>query len=268
MSLHLTVLEALGPHMIGWPPRRGESGLPALWRNRLFGERGGVFVGQGDLLLDFADLTRVPVWSPETGQLGVRYACRPHGLGHPEVAAFHTHPVRYDRDLRMIRRRIDRHLWLSDADVHAFRAQHRRYGYLWHLIGALDVGAFHIEDVLRGRRGPRLVFRCASLEQIMPALEAVLVERERLLHVPGGPTRRPTWSTVDAWLAPFLPEGLVPSRHASAPEVLALAPWLARTLRLLGLERHWASTPLAGEPGFVAEVRRCLHLGDQQGISR
>ena len=138
---------------------------PSSFRRRLpvFDERAGMMAGCEDRILEYQDLTTASVRSPVTGLVGVRYRCRPHDLAHAELGAFHTHPVLYSNDVRTVRRRIEQLLWLSDADVHAFMSQHRRFGFRWHFVAAMDLGCFHIEDVLRGKRGPRLVLRTPDL---------------------------------------------------------------------------------------------------------
>jgi hypothetical protein len=203
----------------------------------------------------FADLTRRSVVSGDGAHLGVRYACRTHLF--EGVAAFHTHPVRLCPDPRGMRRRIDRHLWLSKADVAAFRAQHWWLGYNWHLVACLDVGLFHIEDVRRGRRGPRVIFRWPALEVALTALEAQANERERLLAFAG---RRPSWLQVDHWPAPCLPGGLLASTAPTAPEVLALVPWLADIVTRLDAVPAWRrwGRLAAGHPPEAREFRERL----------
>ncbi|MEB3237780.1 MAG: hypothetical protein VKO64_09155 [Candidatus Sericytochromatia bacterium] len=253
--LHDAFVERLGPHMAGHPPRPSEPMALARRRNLLFGERGGVFGGRNGVFEAFADLTRRPMLSHDGVRLGVRYAC--HTDLFAGVAAFHTHPVSLCRDPGRLRRRIDRHLWLSDADVLAFRAQHRRLGFRWHLVASLDVGLFHIEDVLRGRRGPRAILRWPGFEAGLPALEALASEREGLLRWAGV---RPSWAGVDQGLAACLPAGLLPSREPGAPEVLALVPSLVRGIERLDAVsawRRWGRRP-DGHPPEARAFRELL----------
>lgn len=179
-SMHVRLIDELGLSMLNTL-----LASPSSLRRRLpvFDERAGMMAGCEDRILEYQDLTTATVRSPTTGVVGVRYRCRPHTLAHAELGAFHTHPVLYSRDLRTIRRRIEQLLWLSDADVHAFLAQHRRFGLRWHFVAALDLGCFHIEDVLRGRRDPRLVLRTPDLARHVRRLAPEIAFYDHVLRV-------------------------------------------------------------------------------------
>ena len=178
--LHDQLIHELGLSMLN--TLMANSPTP-LRRIPVFDERGGMMAGCEDRILEFQDLTTGIVRSRQTGLVGVRYRCRPHALTHAEVGAFHTHPVLYSRNIRTIKRRIDALLWLSDPDVEAFRQQHARLGMNWHFIAALDLGCFHIDDVRRGHRTPRLVIRTPDLVHHVRRLEPEIAFFDEVLRV-------------------------------------------------------------------------------------
>lgn len=136
----------------------------------VFDERGGMFGGEGSRLSEYQNLTTGVFHSRQRQIVGVRYRCRPNTLESAEVGAFHTHPVAFSKSLKQIRTRIERLLWMSDMDRKAFLKQYELYGYEWHFIGAMDIGCFHIDDVRRDIREPRLVLRYDRLEEAVAHL--------------------------------------------------------------------------------------------------
>gem|GEM_PF-5735474 len=179
-SMHVRLIDEFGLSMLNTLTASTSS-----LRRRLpvFDERAGMMGGCEDRILEYQNLTTATVRAPGTGTIGVRYRCRPHDLVHAELGAFHTHPVLYSSDLRTVRRRIEQLLWLSDADVHAFLVQHRRFGLKWHFVAAMDLGCFHIEDVVRGRREPRFVLRTPDLSMHVKRLAPEIAFYDHVLRV-------------------------------------------------------------------------------------
>ncbi len=136
----------------------------------VFDERGGVFGGNDDQLAEFQNLTTGVFHSSRRRVVGVRYRCKPNDLVLPEIGAFHTHPALFTTSVKQVRSRMERMLWLSDMDVKAFLKQHELYGYLWHFIGTIDIGCFHIDDVKRDIREPREILRYPDVEGVIARL--------------------------------------------------------------------------------------------------
>lgn len=148
----------------------------------VFDERGGMFGGEQGVLNEYQNLTTGVFHSRQRHIVGVKYRCRPNTLSGDEVGAFHTHPVAYSKSLRQIRQRIDRLLWMSDMDMKAFLKQHELYGYQWHFIGAMDIGCFHIDDVKRDIREPRLVMRYEKMEEAVEHLAPQIQFYDQILQ--------------------------------------------------------------------------------------
>lgn len=158
-------------------------------RIHVFDERGGIMGGRGDTIQQYQNLTTGVFHSKTRKVVGVRYRCIPNDLTSPEIGAFHTHPALYDPDIDKVRRRIDQLIWLSDMDRKAFYKQHEMYGYEWHFIGCIDIGAFNIHDLKRGQPYPRYVFRYPRLEELMARLEPQILHYDRILQNPGDSSR-------------------------------------------------------------------------------
>ena len=150
-------------------------------RIHVFDERGGIMGGAGDTIQQYQNLTTGVFHSRSRKIVGVRYRCVPNDLTTTEIGAFHTHPALYDPDVDKVRRRIDQLIWLSDMDRQAFYKQYELYGYEWHFIGCIDIGAFNIHDLLKGQPYPRYVFRYPNLEQLMAKLEPQIMHYDRML---------------------------------------------------------------------------------------
>lgn len=151
-------------------------------RIHVFDERGGIMGGRGDTIQQYQNLTTGVFHSKTRKVVGVRYRCIPNDLSSPEIGAFHTHPALYDPDIDKVRRRIDQLIWLSDMDRKAFYKQYEMYGYEWHFIGCVDIGAFNIHDLKRGQPYPRYVFRYPRLEELMARLEPQILHYDRILR--------------------------------------------------------------------------------------
>ena len=136
----------------------------------VFDERGGVFGGHGDKLMEFQNLTTGVFHSSRRRVVGVRYRCKPNDLELPEIGAFHTHPALFSTSVKQVRSRMERMLWLSDMDVKAFLKQNELYGYTWHFIGTIDIGCFHIDDVKQGIREPREILHYPDVEGVIARL--------------------------------------------------------------------------------------------------
>jgi hypothetical protein len=158
-------------------------------RIHVFDERGGIMGGRGDTIQQYQNLTTGVFHSKTRKVVGVRYRCIPNDLTSPEVGAFHTHPALYDPDVDKVRRRIDQLIWLSDMDKKAFYKQHEMYGYEWHFIGCIDIGAFNIHDLKKGQPYPRYVFRYPRLEEVMAKLEPQILHYDRILRGQGATNR-------------------------------------------------------------------------------
>ncbi|MEB3330744.1 MAG: hypothetical protein VKQ33_16080 [Candidatus Sericytochromatia bacterium] len=155
-------------------------------RIHVFDERGGVMGGQGDTVQAYQNLTTGVFHRRDRKIVGVRYRCEPGAIPAPALGAFHTHPALWSPDVRRVRRRIDQLLWLSEADVSAFKAQHRLYGYQWHFVGCVDLACFHIDDLARGRQHPRYVVRYPHLERLMALLEPLIAHYDARLQATAG----------------------------------------------------------------------------------
>lgn len=136
----------------------------------VFDERGGVFGGHDQQLMEFQNLTTGVFHSSRRRVVGVRYRCKPNDLVLPEIGAFHTHPALFSTSVKQVRARMERMLWLSDMDVKAFLKQNELYGYEWHFIGTIDIGCFHIDDVRKGIREPREVLPYPDVEGVIARL--------------------------------------------------------------------------------------------------
>ncbi|MGE5707078.1 MAG: hypothetical protein ACM3YO_02000 [Bacteroidota bacterium] len=148
----------------------------------VFDERGGVFGGPGDFIQSYQNLTTGVFHSKRRQIVGVRYRCKPNDLAEPELGGFHTHPALFSKNTRQVRRRIDRLLWLSEMDRLAFLKQHELYGFEWHFVGTIDIGCFHIEDVLAGESGPREVLRHPDLPGVIERLAPHIEFFDRVLQ--------------------------------------------------------------------------------------
>lgn len=160
-------------------------------RIHVFDERGGIMGGRGDTIQQYQNLTTGVFHSKTRKVVGVRYRCIPNDLTSPEIGAFHTHPALYDPDIDKVRRRIDQLIWLSEMDKKAFFKQHEMYGYEWHFIGCVDIGAFNIHDLKKGQPYPRYVFRYPRLGELMARLEPQILHYDRILQTAGASTRGP-----------------------------------------------------------------------------
>lgn len=160
-------------------------------RIHVFDERGGIMGGRGDTIQQYQNLTTGVFHSKTRKVVGVRYRCIPNDLTSPEIGAFHTHPALYDTDIDKVRRRIDQLIWLSDMDRKAFYKQHEMYGYEWHFIGCVDIGAFNIHDLQKGQPYPRYVFRYPRLARLMARLESQILHFDRILRSQATSSRGP-----------------------------------------------------------------------------
>lgn len=160
----------------------------------VFDERGGVFGGELDgdqgTLQAYENLTTGVFHSRQRRVVGVRYRCRPNALEVSEIGAFHTHPALFSTNVRQVRARTERLLWMSEMDRKAFLKQHELYGYRWHFIGSMDLGCFHIDDVLAGQYGPREILRYPKLEEAIAELEPQVRFYDRILN--SAPVRNPS----------------------------------------------------------------------------
>ncbi len=148
----------------------------------VFDERGGVFGGHNGIMQEYQNLTTGVFHSKSRKVVGVRYRCKPNTLQVPEIGAFHTHPAAYTSNVKQLRGRIERLLWLSDMDVKAFLKQHELYGYEWHFIGTMDIGCFHIDDVKKDIRAPREVIHYPKLEEAMATLAPKIKFYDQILQ--------------------------------------------------------------------------------------
>lgn len=203
----------------------------------VFDERGGVFGGDGEQVLEYQNLTTGVFYSRRRQVVGVRYRCRPNDLQSADIGGFHTHPALYDPNVRTVRRRIDRMLWLSDMDVKAFLKQHELYGYEWHFVGTIDIGCFHIRDVLRDKREPREILRYPDLSGLLDRLAPHIHQYDKLLTSQATARRTPSVDLLEQLIRTFTAQdGSMWSVLASHPpsEIPGLARMVAHELQMLG----------------------------------
>ena len=203
----------------------------------VFDERGGVFGGEGEHILEYQNLTTGVFYSRRRQVVGVRYRCRPNDLEVPDMGGFHTHPALYDQSVRTVRRRIDRMLWLSDMDVKAFLKQHELYGYRWHFVGTVDIGCFHIDDVLRDKREPREIVRYADLAGLLDRLAPHIHQYDKLLTNQATARRTPSADLLEQLIRTFTAQSAnmwtVIATHPEH-EIPGLARMVAHELQMLG----------------------------------
>jgi hypothetical protein len=149
-----------------------------------FDERGGVFgIGsgqQGQQICDYRNLTTGVFHEPNNNIVGVRYRCEPEALKNSQaIGAFHTHPALFTPDIKLLRRRIERLLWLSEMDIEAFKQQRAYFKYDWHFVACVDIAAFYWGDIESGCYHPRFIFRYPHLEQLVETIH------EDILHIDG-----------------------------------------------------------------------------------
>lgn len=194
-ALHDRFVQEFGLNMLNTLTLKENRLIAHRRRIFVFDERGGVFGSQAGLLNAYQNLTTGVFHSRTRKVVGVRYRCRPNTLIRPEIGAFHTHPAAFSTQIRQVRQRIERLLWLSDMDVKAFLKQHELYGFEWHFIGTLDIGCFHIDDVKQDIRAPREVIRYPRLEEAVAMLEPQIRFYDRILQ--SSATRAPSHEVLE-----------------------------------------------------------------------
>jgi hypothetical protein len=207
----------------------------------VFDERGGVFGGQGDTLMEFQNLTTGVFHSSRRRVVGVRYRCKPTDLKIPEIGAFHTHPALFSTSVKQVRNRIERMLWLSDMDVKAFLKQHELYGYEWHFIGTLDIGCFHIDDVKKDIREPREILRYGDVEGVIERLAPQIRFYDQILANARQGSRPPSPELITQLVRNFTQRNdeleLILAEHAK-PDLAQLADKVASQCQLLGYSQR------------------------------
>lgn len=210
----------------------------------VFDERGGVFGGRDQQLMEFQNLTTGVFHSSRRRVVGVRYRCKPNDLVLPEIGAFHTHPALFTTSVKQVRSRIERMLWLSDMDVKAFLKQHELYGYEWHFIGTLDIGCFHIDDVKKDIREPREILRYPDVEGVLHRLAPQIRFYDQILanarQGPGTPSAEMMVELVRT-LTQRNDDLLQILSEQSKPEVIQLADRVASQCQLLGYSQRQIS---------------------------
>ena len=203
----------------------------------VFDERGGVFGGHDGLLEDYQNLTTGVFYSRRREVVGVRYRCRPNDLEAPDLGAFHTHPALYDPSPKKVRTRIDRMLWLSDMDCKAFFKQSEIYNFEWHFIGTIDIGCFHIDDVRKGKKGPREVIRYQDLDVLLERMGPIILWYDQLLTSQATARRSPSVDTLEQLVRNFTArDGALEHLLATHPahELPGLAQMVANEFQMLG----------------------------------
>lgn len=203
----------------------------------VFDERGGVFGGSDGRVSGYQNLTTGVFYSRRRQVVGVRYRCRPNDLEAPDIGAFHTHPALYDPSPRKVRTRIDRMLWLSDMDCKAFFKQHELYGFEWHFVGTIDLGCFHIDDVRKGRRGPREIIRYSGLDALLERLGPLIMWYDQLLTSQAVARRAPSAEILEQLVRNFTArDGALHQLLATHPshELPSLAQMVANEFQMLG----------------------------------
>lgn len=239
----------------------------------VFDERGGVFGGEGQHVLEYQNLTTGVFYSRRRQVVGVKYRCRPNDLKVGDIGGFHTHPALYDENVRTVRRRIDRMLWLSDMDVKAFLKQHELYGYEWHFIGTVDIGCFHIGDVLRDKREPREILRYSDLAGLLERLAPHIHQYDQLLTNQATARRTPSADLLEQLIRTFTAQdGTMWNVIANHPgdEIPGLARMVAHELQMLGYTfpqvSHLAKRTFTGGDEPVASFKDHL-LSAYTGLS-
>lgn len=223
----------------------------------VFDERGGVFGGHDDQLMEFQNLTTGVFHSSRRRVVGVRYRCKPNDLKLPEIGAFHTHPALFSTSVKQVRNRMERMLWLSDMDVKAFLKQHELYGYDWHFIGSIDIGCFHIDDVKRDIREPREILRYPDVEGVIARLAPQIKFYDRILanarQGAGTPSAEMMVQLVRTLTQRNDDLELILREHAK-PDLVQLADKVASQCQLLGYSQRQISLlfkrmfPTSAEP--------------------
>jgi hypothetical protein len=223
----------------------------------VFDERGGVFGGHDNQLMEFQNLTTGVFHSSRRRVVGVRYRCKPNDLKLPEIGAFHTHPALFSTSVKQVRNRMERMLWLSDMDVKAFLKQHELYGYDWHFIGSIDIGCFHIDDVKRDIREPREILRYPDVEGVIARLAPQIKFYDRILanarQGAGTPSAEMMVQLVRTLTQRNDDLELILREHAK-PDLVQLADKVASQCQLLGYSQRQISLlfkrmfPTSAEP--------------------
>lgn len=207
----------------------------------VFDERGGVFGGHDDTMMEFQNLTTGVFHSSRRRVVGVRYRCKPNDLALPEIGAFHTHPALFSSSVKQVRARIERMLWLSDMDVKAFLKQHELYGYAWHFIGTLDIGCFHIDDVKQDIREPREILRYPDVEGVIARLAPQIRFYDQILANARQGARTPSPEMMVQLVRNLTQRNddleLI-LREQSKPDVAQLADKVASQCQLLGYSQR------------------------------
>ncbi|HEY9765192.1 MAG TPA: hypothetical protein V6C82_02470, partial [Chroococcales cyanobacterium] len=180
-SVHERFIDEFGLNMLNTLTSKEHRLTAHKRRIFVFDERGGVF-GGAERIQSYQNLTTGVFHSKSRQGVGVRYRCNPNDLVDPVLGGFHTHPALISKNPRLVRRRIDSLLWMSDMDRLAFFKQHQLYGYIWHFIGAVDIACFHIEDILADRLVPREVLRYPDLPGLIERLAPQIEFYDRILQ--------------------------------------------------------------------------------------
>lgn len=258
-ALHERFVRDFGLNMLNTLTLRENRLIAHRRRIFVFDERGGMFGGQDGTLADYQNLTTGVFHSRTRKVVGVRYRCRPNTLEVPELGAFHTHPAAYSPQLRLVRQRIERLLWLSDMDVKAFLKQHELYGYTWHFIGTIDVGCFHIDDVRQDIRAPREVIRYPRLEEAVATLEPQIRFYDDVLQQGvsrGGPSKELLEHVLTHLTARQGEPGRILAEHDPG-QLPQLAGDVASQFQLLGYSSRQVTTLIQRTlPGPAPELTR------------
>ena len=122
-------------------------------------------------------------------------------------------------------------------DVKAFLKQHELYGYQWHFVGTVDIGCFHIDDVLRDKREPREIMRYPELSTLLDRLAPHIHRYDQLLTSQATARHTPSADLLDQLIRTFTAQDAnmwtVIATHPE-PEIPSLAQMVAHELQMLG----------------------------------
>jgi hypothetical protein len=174
----------------------------------------------------------------------------------PALGAFHTHPALFSTNIRQVRRRIDRLLWMSEMDRLAFIKQNELYGFEWHFIGTIDIGCFHIDDVRDGSLQPREIIRYPNLPEVIDRLGPQIEFYDRILQSQAKLTRAVDKSILEQVFHRTTGiKGPLEEILTSALDINATAQKVAIECQLLGLSSRQIASILKRVPQVNEEVR-------------
>lgn len=269
-AVHERFVEEFGLNMLNTLTSKEHRLTAHKRRIYVFDERGGVCGGSGDSVEGYQNLTTGVFYSHQRKIVGVRYRCKPNDLTMPALGAFHTHPALFSTNIRQVRRRIDRLLWMSEMDRLAFIKQNELYGFQWHFIGTIDIGCFHIDDVKDGSLQPREIIRYPNLPEVIDRLGPQIEFYDRILQSQAKLTRGVDKSILEQVFhrTTGVKGALEDILSSAGLDIPATAQKVAIECQLMGLSSRQIGSILKRVPQVDEEVRSGFQLRIEEAYKK